>query len=245
MVNLSKSVLNLRFNNIETYRRKLISEVQEKRRDIIKEMEKNKEKSKSKPKNEIMSEDEAMEKEINEMVDRGTKTLEKIRQQQKCIIEAQIEKKIQKEIILNLILPQHIQYFILDPLAFYIQDHAAMMIGPKIILKILSGYEWIMLDIDSSISSISKIQFNPNIIRDLLQFFHCIDSMCYILHLFLLARILISSMIKMFHQSNIAGSISSSDSFDSAQTPNSAAHSVRHQKDIHIPSLYSTLQPVH
>ena len=99
MVNLSKSVLNLRFNNIETYRRKLISEVQEKRRDIIKEMEKNKEKSKSKPKNEIMSEDEAMEKEINEMVDRGTKTLEKIRQQQKCIIEAQIEKKIQKEII--------------------------------------------------------------------------------------------------------------------------------------------------
>lgn len=99
MVNLSKSVLNLRFNNIETYRRKLISEVQEKRRDIIKEMEKNKEKSKSKPKNGIMSEDEAMEKEINEMVDRGTKTLEKIRQQQKCIIEAQIEKKIQKEII--------------------------------------------------------------------------------------------------------------------------------------------------
>ena len=93
MVNLSKSVLNLRFNNIETYRRKLISEVQEKRRDIIKEMEKNKEKSKSKPKNEIMSEDEAMEKEINEMVDRGTKTLEKIRQQQKCIIEARSNRE--------------------------------------------------------------------------------------------------------------------------------------------------------
>ena len=93
MINLSKEVLNLRFNNIEIYRRKLISEVRQKRMRIINEMEKNKEKSKYKSNNEIMDEDEALEKEINEMIDKGEKTLEKIRQKQKCIIEAQIEKK--------------------------------------------------------------------------------------------------------------------------------------------------------
>ena len=99
MINLSKEVLNLRFNNIEIYRRKLISEVRQKRMRIINEMEKNKEKSKYKSNNEIMDEDEALEKEINEMIDKGEKTLEKIRQKQKCIIEAQIEKKIKNVII--------------------------------------------------------------------------------------------------------------------------------------------------
>ena len=65
MINLSKEVLNLRFNNIEIYRRKLISEVRQKRMRIINEMEKNKEKSKYKSNNEIMDEDEEEEEEEN------------------------------------------------------------------------------------------------------------------------------------------------------------------------------------
>ena len=99
MVNLSKEVLNMRFDNIETYRHKLISEVKEKRKNIINEIEQNKEKSKSKSKHDIINDDEEIEKEINAMVEKGTKTLDKLRQQQKCIIEAQIETKIKKEII--------------------------------------------------------------------------------------------------------------------------------------------------
>ena len=99
MVNLSKEVLNMRFNNIETYRNKLISEVQEKRKNIIKEMENNEEKSKSKSKQDVINDDEEIEKEYNAMVEKGTKILDKIKQQQKCIIEAKIETKIKKEII--------------------------------------------------------------------------------------------------------------------------------------------------
>ena len=81
----------MRYNNIEKYRLKLISEVQQKRKNIIKDMERNKKKSRTK--NDSISEDKSMEKEINDMVERGTKTLEKIRYIQKCKIEAKIEKK--------------------------------------------------------------------------------------------------------------------------------------------------------
>ena len=87
----------MRYNNIEKYRYKLISEVQQKRKNIIKEMERNK--IKSRTKNDSISEDKSMEKEINDMVERGTKTLEKIRYIQKCKIEAKIEKKLQRDMI--------------------------------------------------------------------------------------------------------------------------------------------------
>ena len=87
----------MRYNNIEKYRLKLISEVQQKRKNIIKDMERNKKKSRTK--NDSISEDKSMEKEINDMVERGTKTLEKIRYIQKCKIEAKIEKKLQRDMI--------------------------------------------------------------------------------------------------------------------------------------------------
>ena len=87
----------MRYNNIEKYRHKLISEVQQKRKNIIKEMERNK--IKSRTKNDSISEDKSMEKEINDMVERGTKTLEKIRYIQKCKIEEKIEKKLQRDMI--------------------------------------------------------------------------------------------------------------------------------------------------
>lgn len=97
MINLSKEVLTIRFNNIEIFRRKLISEVQQKRIHIIKETEKNKEKWKFN--NEQIIEDDSIEKEIGVIMDKGVKMLEKFRQKQKNIVEAQIEKKIQNEMI--------------------------------------------------------------------------------------------------------------------------------------------------
>ena len=51
---------------------------------------------KSKTNNRIINEDDIMENEINEIMKRGAKTLEKIRQQQKNIIEAQIKSNIKK-----------------------------------------------------------------------------------------------------------------------------------------------------
>ena len=97
MVNLSKDILNIRYNNMEKYRYKLISEVQQKRRNIIKEMEHNKKKSKTK--HNSLSEDKSMEKEIKEMIDKGTRTLKKIKQIQKCKIQEKIENKLQKDIV--------------------------------------------------------------------------------------------------------------------------------------------------
>lgn len=97
MINLSREILNIRFNNIEKYRHRLISEVKEKRKSIIKKM--NDIQRKSKTNNRIINEDDIMENEINEIMKRGAKTLEKIRQQQKNIIEAQIESKIKKEML--------------------------------------------------------------------------------------------------------------------------------------------------
>ena len=38
MINLSREILSIRFNNIEKYRHRLISEVKEKRKSIIKKM---------------------------------------------------------------------------------------------------------------------------------------------------------------------------------------------------------------
>jgi len=100
MINLSKDAMHLRYNNIEIYRNKLISEVKQKRKNIMKDMEKKKEKSKSNSKcDEILNDDDIMEREINDMINKGAKTLEKIRQKQKNIIEAQIESKIKKEIL--------------------------------------------------------------------------------------------------------------------------------------------------
>ena len=97
MINLSREILSIRFNNIEKYRHRLISEVKEKRKSIIKKM--NDIQRKSKTNNRIINEDDIMENEINEIMKRGAKTLEKIRQQQKNIIEAQIESKIKKEML--------------------------------------------------------------------------------------------------------------------------------------------------
>ena len=97
MFNLSREILSIRFNNIEKYRHRLISEVKEKRKSIIKKM--NDIQRKSKTNNRIINEDDIMENEINEIMKRGAKTLEKIRQQQKNIIEAQIESKIKKEML--------------------------------------------------------------------------------------------------------------------------------------------------
>ena len=97
MINLSREILSIRFNNIEKYRHRLISEVKEKRKSIIKKM--NDIQRKSKINNRIINEDDIMENEINEIMKRGAKTLEKIRQQQKNIIEAQIESKIKKEML--------------------------------------------------------------------------------------------------------------------------------------------------
>ena len=100
MINLSKDAMHLRYNNIEIYRNKLISEVKQKRKNIMKDMEKKKEKSKVNSKcDEILNDDDIMEREINDMINKGAKTLEKIRQKQKNIIEAQIESKIKKEIL--------------------------------------------------------------------------------------------------------------------------------------------------
>ena len=100
MITLSKDAINIRYNNIEIYRNKLISEVKKKRMNIIRDMEEKKEKSKAKSKyDEILNDEEIMEKEINEIIDKGAQTLEKIRQKQKNIIEAQIENKIKKEIL--------------------------------------------------------------------------------------------------------------------------------------------------
>ena len=100
MINLSKDAMHLRYNNIEIYRNKLISEVNQKRKNIMKDMEKKKEKSKVNSKcDEILNDDDIMEREINDMINKGAKTLEKIRQKQKNIIEAQIESKIKKEIL--------------------------------------------------------------------------------------------------------------------------------------------------
>lgn len=97
MINLSREILSIRFNNIEKYRHRLISEVKEKRKSIIKKM--NDIQRKSKTNNRIINEDDIMENEINEIMKRGAKTLEKIRQQQKNIIEAQIKSKIKKEML--------------------------------------------------------------------------------------------------------------------------------------------------
>ena len=97
MINLSREILSIRFNNIEKYRHRLISEVKEKRKSIIKKM--NDIQRKSKTNNRMINEDDIMENEINEIMKRGAKTLEKIRQQQKNIIEAQIESKIKKEML--------------------------------------------------------------------------------------------------------------------------------------------------
>lgn len=100
MINLSKDAMHLRYNNIEIYRNKLISEVKQKRKNIMKDMEKKKEKSNVNSKcDEILNDDDIMEREINDMINKGAKTLEKIRQKQKNIIEAQIESKIKKEIL--------------------------------------------------------------------------------------------------------------------------------------------------
>ena len=100
MINLSKDAMHLRYNNIEIYRNKLISEVKQRRKNIMKEMEKKKEKSKANSRcDEILNDDDIMEREINDMINKGAKTLEKIRQKQKNIIEAQIESKIKKEIL--------------------------------------------------------------------------------------------------------------------------------------------------
>lgn len=99
MINLSKDAMHLRYNNIEIYRNKLISEVKQKRKNIMKDMEKKKEKSKVNSKCDEILNDDIMEREINDMINKGAKTLEKIRQKQKNIIEAQIESKIKKEIL--------------------------------------------------------------------------------------------------------------------------------------------------
>ena len=99
MVNLPKDILEVRYDNINTYRKKLISEVKEKRKEIIKSINKSKEKSKSRTINEINDEEDIFDKEINEITDKGVKTLQKIRQKQKNIIEAQIETKIKNEIL--------------------------------------------------------------------------------------------------------------------------------------------------
>ena len=84
MVNLSKDILNIRYNNMEKYRYKLISEVQQKRRNIIKEMEHNKKKSKTK--HNSLREDKSKEKEIKEKIDKDTRTQKKIKKIQKCKI---------------------------------------------------------------------------------------------------------------------------------------------------------------
>ena len=76
MINLSREILSIRFNNIEKYRHRLISEVKEKRKSIIKKMSDIQRKSKTN--NRIINEDDIMENEINEIARRRIKAQQEI-----------------------------------------------------------------------------------------------------------------------------------------------------------------------
>lgn len=99
IINLPIEALKIRYNNIEEYRNKIIAEVKKKRNDIINERLEEAGKSHTYTKNNMDNENEAMEKEITEMKQKGAENLEKIRQKQKNIIESQIEKEVKKEML--------------------------------------------------------------------------------------------------------------------------------------------------
>ena len=99
MITLSKDAINIRYNNIEIYRNKLIEKKKKKRQDIINQKEEGSEKNNTNQKNYIIEGNEAMKKEISEIQKKGEKNLEKIRQRQNNVIETKIEKELKTEML--------------------------------------------------------------------------------------------------------------------------------------------------
>ena len=95
MINLSKDVLKVRFNNIDKYRKKLIKTARDKRKKIIGNS-KNIKNIKEKYDNQSNFD---FEKDYMEMADKEKNTIEKLKQRQKNQIEAEIEVKIKTELL--------------------------------------------------------------------------------------------------------------------------------------------------
>ena len=97
MINLSKDVLKVRFNNIDKYRKKLIKTARDKRKKIIGNS-KNIKNIKEKYDNQSNFD---FEKDYMEMADKEKNTIEKLKQRQKNQIEAEIEVKIKEKEIMR------------------------------------------------------------------------------------------------------------------------------------------------
>ena len=95
MISLPKDIFKIRFMNINNYRQKLIKLVKEKRNKIISNPPEKKDTDRKKE----TSIGFDLEKDYIEMADKEKTTIEKLKQRQKNLIEAEIEIKIKSELL--------------------------------------------------------------------------------------------------------------------------------------------------